>query len=97
MRKEREGELVSSEGGVSALGLILTSINADKGAFSHIIQTPDPPAFVLGLEKLKTDLQAVLHQPVGAHLSATFAPFITLIDPTIGEKKHINIPKTLRK
>lgn len=61
--------------------MFLTSINADKRALSDIIQTPDAPAFVLSLKELKAYLQAVLHQPVGAHLSTTFAPFITLVDP----------------
>lgn len=61
--------------------LFLTSIDADKRAFSHVVQTADAPAFVLGLEELETHLQAVLHQPVGAHLSAAFAALITLIDP----------------
>lgn len=67
--------------------VFLTSINADKRAFSDIIQAADAPAFVLGLKELKADLQAVLHQPVGAHLSTTFAPFITLVDPEREQEK----------
>ncbi len=59
----------------------LTSIDADKRAFGHIVQTANAPAFVLGLEELETHLQAVLHQPVCAHLRTAFAAFITLVDP----------------
>lgn len=59
----------------------LTSIDADKRALGHVIQTADAPAFVLGLEELETNLQAVLHKPVGAHVRAAFAPLITFVDP----------------
>ena len=59
----------------------LTSIDADKRAFGHVIQTADAPAFVLGLKELETHLQTMLHQPVGAHLSTAFTPLITLVDP----------------
>lgn len=59
----------------------LTSIDANKRALSHVIQTADAPAFVLGFEELETHLKAVLHQSVGAHLRAAFAPLITLVDP----------------
>ena len=59
----------------------LTSIDADKRALGHVVQTADAPAFVLGLEELEAHLQAMLHQPVGAHLTTAFAPLVTLVDP----------------
>lgn len=61
--------------------LFLTSIDANKGALGHIVHAADAPAFVQGLEELQTYLQAMLHQAVGAHLRATFAPLVALIDP----------------
>lgn len=65
----------------------LTSIDADKRALGYVIQTADAPAFVLGLEELETHLQAMLHQPVGAHLSTAFAPLVTLVDTEGGKNQ----------
>lgn len=58
----------------------LTCIYADKGAFGHVIQAADAPAFVLCFEELETHLQAVLHQSVGAHLRAAFTLLVALVD-----------------
>lgn len=75
----------------------LTSIDADKGAFSYVIQAADAPAFVLGFEELQAHLQAVLHQPVGAHLRAAFTSLVTLVDPEGGERAHTLWPKASLK
>lgn len=64
----------------------LTSVDADKRAFGYVIQAADAPAFVLGFKELQAHLQAVLHQPVGAHLGAAFTPLVTLVDPEGGRK-----------
>jgi len=65
----------------------LTSIDADKRALGHVVQTADAPAFVLGLEELEAHLQAMLHQPVGAQLTAAFAPLVTLVHPERERRK----------
>lgn len=74
--------------------LLLTSIDADKRALGHVIQTADAPAFVLGFEELETNLQAVLHQSVGAHLRTAFTPLITLVDPRRESKRQITASET---
>lgn len=66
----------------------LTGIDADKGALGDVVQATDAPAFVLGFEELQADLQAVLHQPVGAHLGAAVAPLVALVDPAGGDGAH---------
>lgn len=66
----------------------LTGIDADKGALGDVVQATDAPAFVLGLEELQADLQAVLHQPVGAHLGAAVAPLVALVDAAGGDRAH---------
>lgn len=60
---------------------LLTCINADKGSFGHVVQAANAPAFVLCFKELETHLQAVLHQPVGAHLRAALTPLVALVDP----------------
>lgn len=72
---------------------LLTSIDADKRAFGDVIQAADAPAFVLGFKELQAHLQAVLHQPVGAHLRAAFTSLVTLVDPERGERAHTLWPK----
>lgn len=59
----------------------LTSINADKGAFGHVVQAANAPAFVLCFEELETHLQAVLHQSISAHLRAALTSLVALVDP----------------
>lgn len=60
---------------------LLTCINADKGASGHVVQAADAPTLVLCFEELETHLQAVLHQPIGAHLRAALTPLVALVDP----------------
>lgn len=66
----------------------LTGIDADEGALGDVVQAADAPALVLGLEELQADLQAVLHQPVGALLGAAVAPLVALVDPAGGDRAH---------
>lgn len=72
---------------------LLTSVDADKRAFGYVIQAADAPAFVLGFKELQAHLQAMLHQPVGAHLRAAFTSLVALVDPEGGERAHMLWPK----
>lgn len=65
-----------------------TSVDADKRALGYVVQAADAPAFVLGFKELQAHLQAVLHQPVGAHLGAAFTPLVTLVDPDREGRAH---------
>lgn len=65
----------------------LTSVDADKRTLGDIVQTANAPAFILGLEKLETHLQAVLNEAVCAHLSTAFAAFVTFVDAKNKEEK----------
>lgn len=67
--------------GTTARGRCLTGVDADEGALGDVVQATDAPTFVLGLEELKPDLQAVLDQAVGAHVQITLATLVTLVHP----------------
>lgn len=75
-KKKIKGNCVNSDVLIS-----LTCIDTDKRALGDVVKATDAPALVLGLEELQTHLQAVLHQPIGAHLGVAAAALITLVDP----------------